>query len=42
MLRAFPGAFPPSEFNAMTLDEYAETYGLAVDFLERDAEARRR
>ncbi len=38
-MRAFPGSFPPAVFDALDLDRYAETYGLAVHFLEEEARA---
>lgn len=40
-MRAFPGCFGPDAFDALSLDRYAESYGLAVEFLEAEADARR-
>lgn len=39
MMKAFPGSFGPESFDALTLDRYAEAYGLAVEFLEAEADA---
>jgi|GEM_PF-1855422 hypothetical protein len=39
MMRAFPGSFPPGQFDRLPLDRYAESYDLAVKFLEMEAEA---
>jgi len=41
-MRVFPGSFPPPVFDALALDRYAEAYALAVDYLNAEAEARRR
>ena len=38
-MRAFPGSFPPAVFDALTLNRYAETFDLAVSFLEEEARA---
>lgn len=40
-MRAFPGCFPPDVFDALTLERYAEAYGLAAEVLEAEAEAAR-
>lgn len=40
-MRTFPGCFGPDAFDALTLDRYAEAYGLAVEFLEAEADAAR-
>lgn len=39
ILQAFPGSFPPDVFNAMPLEDYAETYDMAVQVLQAQAEA---
>ncbi|CCG09708.1 hypothetical protein [Pararhodospirillum photometricum] len=41
-MRAFPGSFPPSEFDALSLETYAEVYALAVEWLvaEKNAETK--
>ncbi|WP_156518934.1 hypothetical protein [Thalassospira indica] len=38
-MKAFPGSFPPNVFNSLTLEELAETYELAVEFLQIEADA---
>lgn len=39
ILRAFPGSFPPAVFDTLTLEQYADTYHLALTFLEMEADA---
>lgn len=38
-METFPGSFPGSEFNRMSLREYSEAYALAVKHIEARAEA---
>jgi hypothetical protein len=42
MMRAFPGNFGPDAFDGLPLERYTEAYGLAVEFLEAEAEAARK
>ncbi|MBF0169054.1 MAG: hypothetical protein HQL45_15640 [Alphaproteobacteria bacterium] len=37
--KAFPGSLPLEAFDSLPLDRLAELYGLAVQFLEAEAEA---
>lgn len=39
MMQAFPGSFPWPAFAALPLDVYAESYAMAVEILEAQAEA---
>jgi len=38
-MKAFPGSFGPEVFDRLSLDRYAEAFGLAVEVLEAEAEA---
>lgn len=40
LMKTFPGSFSPPVFVALSLDDYAEAYELAVQFIELEAEAR--
>ena len=40
-MKAFPGNFGPEAFDRLPLDRYAESYALAVEVLEAEAEAMR-
>ncbi|WP_258549215.1 hypothetical protein [Thalassospira profundimaris] len=40
-MKAFPGSFPPNVFNSLSLEELVETYELAVQFLQMEADALR-
>lgn len=40
-MKVFPGSFPGNVFDAMTLEQYGETWAMAVEFLEAEAQARR-
>ena len=39
IMKAFPGSFPPNVFNQLTLEELTDTYKLAVEFLQIEADA---
>tara|TARA_R110000751_G_scaffold15083_3_gene48769 strand:- start:305 stop:481 length:177 start_codon:yes stop_codon:yes gene_type:complete len=39
LMEAFPGSFGPDVFNRMSLEDYAEAYQLAIDFLQMKADA---
>lgn len=41
IMKAFPGSFPPKVFNAMSLEELTDTYEMAVQFLQIEADAQR-
>lgn len=38
-MKAFPGSIPWAAFTSMPLDAFADTYALAVEFIEAEAEA---
>ncbi|HVI51514.1 MAG TPA: hypothetical protein VM661_09915 [Candidatus Sulfotelmatobacter sp.] len=38
-MKTFPGSFPGSEFVNLSLEDYAQAYALAVEFIEAEAEA---
>ncbi|WP_372395146.1 hypothetical protein ABMY26_06465 (plasmid) [Azospirillum sp. HJ39] len=40
-MKAFPGNFGPEAFDLLSLDRYAEAFGLAVEVLEAEADAAR-
>lgn len=41
LMKTFPGSFPANVFDALDLDRYGETWSLAVEFQEAEAEAMR-
>lgn len=42
MMKAFPGSFPANVFDHLPLERYAESYALALAFIEAEADAVRR
>lgn len=40
-MKVFPGNFGPEVFDRLSLDRYAEAFGLAIETLEAEAEAAR-
>lgn len=38
-MKTFPGSFPANVFDALSLEHYAQSYALAVEFMEAEAEA---
>jgi len=41
-MKAFPGSISWAEFTTMPLEAFAQTYALAVEFIEAEAEAIRK
>ena len=39
LMTVFPGSFPPDVFDQMTLERYAEAFGLALEIQEAQAAA---